>query len=84
MFQRAPGTVTSYQLVAAGAATGLSVEKQVYSTAADTMFRWDSTAQQWIFNQGTGKKNPTLSQTNTLYVFRINLGDGTSIHSNTV
>jgi hypothetical protein len=74
-----PGTVTSYQLVAAGAAIGLSVDEQVYSTAADTAFRWDSTTKQWVFNQGTGKNNPTLSQPNELYVFRINLKDGTSI-----
>src|SRR5207302_9259021 len=53
-----PGTVASYQLVAAGATTGLTVDEQAYSTAIDTMFRWDSTAQQWIFNQGTGKNNP--------------------------
>jgi hypothetical protein len=74
-----PGTVASYQLIAAGATTGLTVDEQAYSTAIDTTFRWDSTAQQWIFNQGTGKNNPTLSKTNTIYVFRINLKDGTSV-----
>ena len=74
-----PGTVASYRLVAAGATTGLAVDEQVYSTATDSTFRWDSTAQQWIFNQGTGKNNSTLSQANTIYVFRINLKDGTSM-----
>jgi hypothetical protein len=74
-----PRTVASYQLIAAGATTGLTIDEQIYSTATDTTFRWDSSAQQWIFNQGTGKNNPTLSRTNTIYIFRINLNDGTSI-----
>jgi hypothetical protein len=65
-----PGTITSCQLIAAGTTTGLTVDEQVYSTATDHTFRWDSTAQQWIFDQGTGKGNPTLSQTNAIYVFR--------------
>jgi Beta-propeller repeat len=74
-----PGTVTSYQLVAAGAATGLTVDEQVYSTAADTTFRWDPIGKQWIFNQATGKNNATLSQANTVYRFRITLKDGSTI-----
>ena len=73
------GTVASYQLVGAGSAAGLTVDEQAYSTAVDKIFRWDSAAQQWIFNQGTGKNNPTLSTTNTIYVFKINLNDGTFI-----
>ncbi len=70
------GVIKSYYLVAAGQSTGLSVDESIYSNTPDTAFRWDSTAQQWIFNQGTGKST-NLSQTNTIYVFNINLNDGT-------
>ena len=60
------GTVAYYQLVSAGSSARLPVDEQVYSTAADTKFRRDPTAQQWIFNQGTGKNTPTLSPANTI------------------
>jgi len=75
----AAGTVVSYQLIAAGSSSGLTIDESAYSNTPDTSFRWDSTAQQWIFNQGTGKNNATLSQTNTIYVFAIKLKDGTYI-----
>jgi hypothetical protein len=53
--------------------------EDTYSTTADNAFRWDSTGKQWLFNQATGKNNPTLSKTNTIYRFQINLKDGSSI-----
>jgi hypothetical protein len=73
-----PGVVTGYNLIAAGSSSGLSIDEDVYSTTPDTAFRWDPTGQQWIFNQST-KNNGTLNKTNTLYVFQINLNDGSWI-----
>jgi MBG domain (YGX type) len=72
------GVVTSYGLVAQITDTGLAVDETQYSTTPDTAFRWDSTAQQWIFNQST-KNNPTLNKTNTRYYLRIYLNDGSWI-----
>jgi probable HAF family extracellular repeat protein len=50
------------------------VDEQVFSTTPDTSFRWDPTAQQWIFNQST--KNLLSGIT---YTYRIYLNDGTYI-----
>jgi len=50
-----------------------------HTTNADNAFRWDATGKQWIFNQATGRNNLSLSQTNTIYRFRITLKDGSTI-----
>lgn len=50
------------------------VDEQVYSTTPDTSFRWDPTAQQWVYNQST--KNLLSGIT---YTYRIYLNDGSSI-----
>jgi hypothetical protein len=50
------------------------VDESVYSTASDTSFRWDPTAQQWIYNQNT---NNLTSGVN--YTYKIPLNDGTWI-----
>jgi hypothetical protein len=50
------------------------VDEAVYSTTPDTAFRWDATAQQWIFNQNT--KNLVSG---VIYTFKIPLNDGTDI-----
>jgi hypothetical protein len=50
------------------------VDEPVYSTTPDTAFRWDGTAQQWIFNQST--ENLTAG---VVYTYRINLNDGSYI-----
>jgi hypothetical protein len=74
-----PGVVTGYGLTAAASSSVITVDEDVYSTTPDTAFRWDSTGQQWIFNQST-KNNGTLNQTGLIYCFTINLNDGTSIY----
>jgi len=73
-----PGVVTGYGLLAAANSPTITVDEDVYSTTPDTAFRYDPTAQQWIFNQST-KNNPTLNKTGTTYYFQINLNDGTYI-----
>jgi len=50
------------------------VDEVVYSTTPDTSFRWDPTAQQWIFNQNTGNL-----VSGTKYIYKIPLKDGTWI-----
>jgi len=72
------GVVTSYGLILQVTDSSLAVDESPYSTTPDTAFRWDSSGQQWIFNQST-KNNPSLNKTNTRYYFRIFLNDGTYI-----
>ncbi len=70
----AAGVVSNFALTRAVAGTGTNVEEPVTATNADAGFRWDSTAQQWIFNIST----KGLAAGNT-YVYIIKLNDGTSI-----
>ncbi len=73
------GVVTGYGLVAAADSPAITVTEDTYSTTPDTAFRWDSTGQQWIFNQST-KNNGTLNKTGTIYYFAIHLNDGSWIY----
>jgi hypothetical protein len=68
-------TVSSFRLVqtVSGTVTN-TIDEAVVSTTPDTAFRWDSTAQQWIFNINT----KSLKVTNTYY-YDITLADGTHI-----
>jgi hypothetical protein len=52
----------------------VTVDETALSTANDPQFRWDSSAQQWIFNLST--KNLTANKT---YYYHIYLLDGTAI-----
>ena len=70
--------VKSYIVAAATSGTVSSVDETQYSTTPDTYFRWDPTAQQWIFNQATGKST-NLTSTGVTYLFQITLIDGTVI-----
>lgn len=65
-----PGVVRSFNLVGSGAGTGVQVEEVVLSTTPDTAFRWDPSAQHWIFNMST--KHLAANQT---YLYRITLND---------
>jgi len=69
-----PGVVRSFILVVSGAGTINEVDEAVTSTTPDTTFRWDPTAQQWIFNMDT--KNLSANMT---YVYRITLNDNSTI-----
>jgi len=75
-----PGLVTGYGLIGTSSGTSYSVDETVYSTAADNAFRWDPSAQQWIFNQST-KNNPSLAALGVMYYF-VNLDDGSQIFFN--
>jgi hypothetical protein len=70
-----PGVVTSFNLVAIinGTIT-TTVDEDVVSTNNDTAFRWDPSAQQWIFNVST----KPLSVHST-YIYQIGLNDGSVI-----
>jgi hypothetical protein len=70
-----PGVVTSFRLVqiVTGAVTS-NVDLAPVATNGDAAFRWDPTAQQWIFNLST----KALAAGST-YVYRITLADGTVI-----
>src|SRR2546427_13202450 len=70
--------VKTYIVAAATAGTVSGVDETQYSTTPDQFFRWDSTAQQWIFNQATGKST-NLTNTSATYLFQITLIDGTII-----
>jgi hypothetical protein len=65
--------VTLFQLVQrASGLDSAAVNEAVVSTTPDSVFRWDSTGQQWIFNINT---KPLKS--NTTYVYQATLNDGT-------
>jgi hypothetical protein len=68
------GVVTAFKLIKIIAGTTTAVDEAVVSTTPDTAFRWDATAEQWIFNVNT--KGLSGGQT---YVYQIQLNDGSSI-----
>jgi hypothetical protein len=69
-----PGVVSSFSIYQVISGTMTAPNEDVPSTTPDTAFRWDPTAQQWIFNINN-KSYPS----NQTYFFRIALNDGTSI-----
>jgi Bacterial Ig domain/RTX calcium-binding nonapeptide repeat (4 copies) len=69
-----PGMVAGFRLMKIIAGTTTVVDEAVVSTTPDTAFRWDATAQQWIFNIST-----TGLSANQTYVYEIQLNDGSSI-----
>jgi hypothetical protein len=70
-----PGVIESFRLIQTIAGTVVDVvDEAVDSTTPDPNFRWDPSAQQWIFNMNT--KSLSASRT---YVYRIGLNDGTNI-----
>jgi hypothetical protein len=67
-----PGVVASFKLIQIiNGIEVTTVNEAVDSTTPDTAFRWDPTAQQWIFNINT--KNLTANKT---YMYLITLNDG--------
>jgi hypothetical protein len=69
------GLVTSFKLVQTISGTESAlVNEAVTSTTPDTAFRWDPTAQQWIFNINTKSLNA-----NKTYVYQVTLNDGSTI-----
>jgi hypothetical protein len=69
-----PGVVASFSIYQIIGGTITPPNEDVASTTPDTAFRWDPSAQQWIFNINN-KSYPS----NQTYFFRISLNDGTSI-----
>jgi len=72
-----PGVVTSFNLIGIGTGTLTTVDEAVDSTTPDAAFRWDPTAQQWIFNIST--KTAPVNVKNQTYLFQIGLNDGSTI-----
>jgi hypothetical protein len=69
-----PGVVKSFMLVQIVSGTVNNTDETVSSTTPDTAFRWDPSAQQWIFNINTSSL--PAGQT---YVYAIALNDGSTI-----
>ena len=69
-----PGVVSDFRIVSIISGTVTQTNEVVDSTTPDTNFRWDPTAQQWIFNI-----NNKPRATNATYVFQIWLNDGSNI-----
>ena len=70
-----PGTVTSLRIIQTITGTvSTTVDLPADSRTPDSTFRWDPTAQQWIFNLDTSGLSA-----GTTYVFRIGLADGSNI-----
>ena len=69
------GLVTSFNLVQTISGTvSTTVDEDVVSTTPDSNFRWDPSAQQWIFNVST---KPLSAH--TTYIYLIGLNDGSTI-----
>jgi Bacterial Ig-like domain (group 3)/FG-GAP-like repeat len=68
--------VAGYILAGATTGTQTGVDEVVYSNTPDLAFRWDSGAQQWIFNEATGTST-NLNAAPATYLFQIKLIDGT-------
>lgn len=68
-----PGVVETFVLMGTSAGT-TDVDPAVRSTTPDTSFRWDPSAQQWIFDVSTKGLASGLT-----YFYRIGLNDGTHI-----
>jgi hypothetical protein len=72
------GVVSSFRLVKVVSGTvASSVDEAVDSTTPDTLFRWDPTGQQWIFNIST--KGAPVNVKGQTYYFTISLNDGSTI-----
>jgi len=70
-----PGVVSSFNLIRILSGTvSTTVDEAVASTTPDSNFRWDPSAQQWIFNVST---KPLATQ--ATYVYAIGLKDGSTI-----
>ena len=69
------GVASNFKLVKALAGTVEStVNEDVVSTTPDTAFRWDPSAQQWIYNISTKSLNAKAT-----YFYLITLNDGSTI-----
>ena len=69
-----PGVVTSFKLIGTMSDVNTVVNEDVVSTTPDTAFRWDPSAQQWIFNISTKGMKAGVK-----YTYQISLNDNTSI-----
>lgn len=70
-----PGTIASFRIISVITGTvSTPVDLPPSSTTPDTSFRFDPTAQQWIFNLNTSGLSVGAT-----YVFRIGLADGSNI-----
>jgi hypothetical protein len=69
-----PGVVSDFKLIKKTNGTSSDTNEAVVSTSADSAFRWDPGAQQWIFNVST--KNLSKGYT---YTYQITLNDGSNI-----
>ena len=69
-----PGVDTSFNLILRSSDPGAQINEVVDSTTPDTAFRWDPTAQQWIFNISTKGMASGVK-----YTYQISLNDGSSI-----
>src|SRR5207237_6334473 len=66
--------VTAFKLIAQSSEPSAVINEDVISTTPDTAFRWDPTAQQWIFNISTKGMKAAVK-----YTYQITLNDGSSI-----
>ena len=68
------GVVTAFKLIGQSSDPSAVINEEVVSTTPDTAFRWDPSAQQWIFNISTKGMKAGVK-----YTYQITLNDGSSI-----
>ena len=66
--------VTAFNLIGKSSDQSAVINEDVISTTPDTAFRWDPTAQQWIFNISTKGMQAAVK-----YTYQITLNDYTAI-----
>jgi hypothetical protein len=71
------GVVSTFGIYQILGGVQTAINEDVASTTPDTLFRWDPSAQQWIFNI-SNKTYPS----NQTYYFQVKLNDGSSIFFN--
>jgi len=71
------GVVSTFGIYQIVGGVQTAINEDVASTTPDTLFRWDPSAQQWIFNI-----NNKTYPSNQTYYFQVKLNDGSSIFFN--
>ncbi|OLB40608.1 MAG: hypothetical protein AUH11_01485 [Acidobacteria bacterium 13_2_20CM_57_17] len=72
------GVIKNFFLYRINSGTIMAVDETATNSTNDLAWRFDSTAQQWIFNMST--KTSPQNVANQTYYYRIDLNDGTSIY----
>ena len=72
------GVITNFVLYQINSGTITAIDETAANSTNDLAWRFDSSAQQWIFNMST--KTAPQNVASRTYYYRIDLNDGTNIY----